>query len=80
MVLEYEKFTIIIFCNVGQGGEGWGKMGLKSLNPSSLRPTPWCGAKILPHPRPTAFAGWGKPARGEAGRGGLSGAGKNCHP
>ena len=34
----------------------------------------------MPYPRPTTFAGRGKPARGEAGRGGLSGAGKNCHP
>ena len=58
----------------GREGAGWGKVGLKSLNSSSPRPT------ILPHLRPTIFAGQGKPARGEAGKDGLSGAWKNCHP
>ena len=38
MVLEYEKFTIITLSNAGQGGEGRGGVGLKSLNPSPPRP------------------------------------------
>ena len=65
-----------------RGGNGlmWGGLGLKSLNPSPPHPALWCGAKILPHPRPTTFAGLGKPAWGEAKRGGSSGAGQNCHP
>ena len=58
---------------------GRGGVGLKSVNPS-LPPAPWCGSKISPHPRPTTFAGRGKPARGEAGKGGSSGVGQNCHP
>ena len=63
----------------GEGvGRGW--VGLKSVNPSPSRPAPWCGSKILPHSRPTTFAGRGKPARGEAGKGGSSGVGQNCHP
>ena len=62
----------------GGDGEGQGETGLKSLNPSLSLPV--VRAKILPHPRPTAFAGRGKPARGEARRGGLSEAWKNCNP
>ena len=50
-----------------------GRVGLKSQNPS--HPAPWYGAKICPHPRPTTFARWGKPAQGEARRGESSGAG-----
>ena len=46
---------------------GWGKLGLKSLNPSPLHP--WCRVKISPYPHPTTFAGWEKPAWGEAERG-----------
>ena len=35
-VLEYKKFTIITFTNVGQDmGIGWGGTSLKSLDPSS---------------------------------------------
>ena len=34
--------------------------------------TPWCRFKISPHPHLTTFVGRGKPAWGEAGRGGLS--------
>ena len=43
------QFNLI---NMGRGG-----LGLKSINLSP--PAPWCGAKILPHPRPTTFTGWG---------------------
>ena len=67
---------------IPRGGDGArrGRVGLKSVNPSPPRPAPWCGSKISPHPRPTTFAGRGKPARGDAGRGGSSGAGQNCNP
>ena len=61
-------------------GAGRGRVGLKSVNSSPPRPAPWCESKILPHPRPTTFAGREKPARGEAGRGRSSEAGQNCHP
>ena len=64
----------------GVGTGRGGAVGLQSLNPSPPRPAPWCGAKILPHPHPTTFAGWEKPTRDETGRGGLSGVGKNYHP
>ena len=56
-----------------------GMLDLKSLNPSP-RPALWCGAKISLHLRPITFVGRGKPAWGEAGRDGSSGAGQNCHP
>ena len=59
----------------GEAGRDWAGADLESLNPFSPSPTPWYGTKILPHPRPTTYAGRGKPAWGEAGRGGLSGAG-----
>ena len=62
----------------GGDKEGQGRVGLKSLIYPRL--ALWCGAKILPHPRPITFVGWGKPVRGEVERGGLSKAGKNCHP
>ena len=54
-----------------------GRGGSKKSKPilAQPRPAPWYGTKILPHPRPTTYAGRGKPAWGEAGRGGLSGAG-----
>ena len=57
-----------------------GRVGLKSVNPSPPRPASRCGSKISPHPCPTTFTGRGKPARGEAGWGGSSRAGQNCHP
>ena len=65
-----------------QGRVEMGRGESKSLNPSPPRPAPWCGAKILPlsHSHPTTFAGWGKPARGKAESGELSGARQNCHP
>ena len=69
-VLRNEKFTIIILNNTRRGrdgdrGKGWA--GSKKYKPI---PALWCGAKILLHPRPTTFAERGKPAWGEAGRGG----------
>ena len=59
----------------GEAGWEWAGVDLKSLNPFSPSPALWYGTKILPHPRPTTYAGRGKPAWGETGWGGLSGAG-----
>ena len=47
-----------------------GEDGFRLFRPNLPRLAPSCEAKIMPHPRPTTFAGWGKPMQGEAGRGG----------
>ena len=52
-----------------------GRGGSKKCKPI---PAPPRGAGLKS--RPIIFAGRGKPVRGEAGRGGSSEAGQNCHP
>ena len=64
-----------------KGGVGWGQSKKsKPILALSRGVRLRCEAKILSHPRPTTFVGRGKPMQGEARKGGLSRAGKNCHP
>ena len=60
---------------MGRGRRATGRDGSKKSKfiPALSR---GAGARILPHPCPTTFARWGKPTWGEAGRDGLSGAGR----
>ena len=60
--------------NFYQCGVGWrwGEIGWVGSKKSKPIPILRCRAKILPYPYPTTFAGRGKPAWGEVGKGGSS--------
>ena len=53
-------------------GWGWGRAGRGGSKKSKPITTSPRGAGLKYCPRSTTFAGWGKPALGEARRGGLS--------
>ena len=61
--LGFTKFTIIVLISAGRGRGG---AGIKMLNPSP--PCLGVRGQNIAHPRPTTFAGRGKPMQGGAGR------------